>query len=206
MDNNAPATSPAGTRPQYVTHDDVVAVRAGEHNPEVCENLWRGSKCAQCRQKILDRTRLRFVVSGLAWVSFVHVNEQTCLTNIEAAKAKKKNLKTGGLVIKPKPAYAPRKADWTLSEEEEFQILLSEHFGFIQDHRYPRRSVVCRLCGSTIDLFEDRCAFKLHDPETKWTLKQGFVHASCITPLVQPVNSGSVPTLEGRQVTVECTA
>lgn len=180
MDNSAPVTSPAGIRPQYVTHDDVVAVRAGQHHPEVCDNQWRRSKCAQCRQKIIDRTRLRFVVPGLAWASFVHVDEQTCLTNIEEAKAKKNNLKTGGLVIKQKPAYVPRKSDWVLSDNEVCQVIMDSQFGFLPDQRYPRRTVVCRICGSMIEPLEDRCAFGLHDPETGWTVKAGFVHASCV--------------------------
>jgi hypothetical protein len=60
MDANpvtSPGTATSPERPQYITHDDIVAVRDGQYNAQVCDNRSGRAKCAQCRQRIIDRTR-----------------------------------------------------------------------------------------------------------------------------------------------------
>ena len=167
------------TRAKYVTHDDVVAMRAGRTTSQLHETTICRAKCAQCRQVIRERRRLAFVVPGLAWVSFAHIDEATCNQNISATKLKASGRKTGGLKVKQQPVYQPKKTGWTLTKDEAAQVL-AEPLGFIPDNRLDRRSVQCRLCSKVISPETARCFFKLHDLETHWTIRTGYVHRSCV--------------------------
>lgn len=81
-----------------------------------------------------------------------------------------------GLIVK-RHVYRPQPKGWVLTDEE-YARAIEE--GVIPDQRQPRRVVQCRRCGKMIEKTEARVVFKLHDPETKWTLAEGFIHKCCV--------------------------
>jgi hypothetical protein len=65
--------------PLYVTQRHVRAVRDGRLASYVVPRSRRHATCRQCHHRIEDNEQLRFVVPGLAYASYMHKDEATCL-------------------------------------------------------------------------------------------------------------------------------